>query len=122
MRDREWWTRPALQKSEAILMPALQRRRTLEPTFLDGYEAVTRRADAFRTLAAEPTTALSTYVRPRGSMAGRSVLRAAGVTLGSYPRRGSVASMRALLPGRGSGTWLSVATRQRETARRRAMR
>ena len=35
-------------------------------------------------IAAEQPVALSTYVRPRGSMAGRGVLRAAGVSMNPY--------------------------------------
>lgn len=62
--QKQWWTRPALQPSEAVLLPALE----------------TREDSAFRPAwqewdAPQPL-ALSTYVRPRGSMAGRSVLRA----------------------------------------------
>lgn len=94
--QRSVWMRPALQKSEAVLLPALQRRMIGEPQFSDpySYTYLASGEDPFLPLdgtemtatasqAPEPTgamtTALSTYVRPRGSMAGRSVLRAAGV-------------------------------------------
>lgn len=116
MRDREWWMRPALQKSEAILMPALHRRGPWESLLPDGFPAVAQRADAFQALPAAQTTALSTYVRPRGSMAGRGVLRAAGVMLDAYATRRTVTAQ-----GRARQTWPGMATRQRETARRRAL-
>lgn len=70
--QKQWWTQPALQTSEAVLLPALEG----------------REEDAFRPVTDEWETpqnlALSTYVRPRGSMAGRSVLRAVGVRSTSY--------------------------------------
>lgn len=79
---RNLWMRPALQKSEAVLMPALQRRPIAEPTFSDRYARTIAKESSFLPAvvpSAVTTTALSTYVRPRGSVAGRSFLRAVGV-------------------------------------------
>lgn len=81
--QRYLWMRPALQTSEAVLLPALPRHRLAEPRFSDRFTHVKTSQDPFRPIPAEgeqQNMALSTYVRPRGSMAGRSVLRAAGVT------------------------------------------
>lgn len=90
--QRNLWMRPALQKSEAVLLPALPRRQQAEPRFSDRYTRPAPAEDPFRPfpdIAAAPasTLALSTYVRPRGSMAGRSVLRAAGVSAEPFRRR-----------------------------------
>lgn len=79
--QNEWWKQPALQKSEAVLLPALERPSAGMPRFSDRF-VHTRYIDerAFQPVESswpEPL-ALSTYVRPRGSMAGRSVLRAVG--------------------------------------------
>lgn len=87
MIERDW-LRPALHKSEAVMMPALGHRRVREPLFSDRNGV--KSENAFVPVPqAVTTTALSTYVRPRGSMAGRSVLRAAGVSLNPYasPKR-----------------------------------
>ena len=89
--QRSLWMRPALQKSEAVLLPALQRR-TAEPQFSDPYYYISPVENPFVPIEGDEmapgaevtTTALSTYVRPRGSMAGRSVLRAAGVSENPY--------------------------------------
>lgn len=92
MLQRSIWMRPALQTREAVLLPALTSRRVAEPLFSDRYTKVKSAEDPFRPILAEgeqPTsacTALSTYVRPRGSMAGRGVLRAAGVWCSPYGR------------------------------------
>ena len=81
--QNEWWMRPALQKSEAVLLPALPR--TQGRCFSDQFLHYKQASDTFRPVSdASQTTALSTYVRPRGSMAGRSVLRAAGVHMVPY--------------------------------------
>lgn len=80
--QRYLWMRPALQQSEAVLMPALPRLLMAEPRFSDRFTHAKAAEDPFRPLPAgdgSNSLALSTYVRPRGSMAGRSVLRAAGV-------------------------------------------
>ncbi len=99
--QRNIWMRPALQTSEAVMLPALQRRMVGEPQFSDLYyraqpqdnvfqpvqaDRATGTATAPTAIATTPvtTTALSTYVRPRGSMGGRSVLRAAGVSLNPF--------------------------------------
>lgn len=99
------WMRPALHKSEAVLMPAMGKNRTYEPLFSD---RVNRKnaEDTFLPIPSEvTTTALSTYVRPRGSIAGRGILKAAGVSLSPYStpkqskspimaRRGYLAAVR----------------------------
>lgn len=77
--QKEWWMRPALQTSEAVLLPALETQdstsaRSAASDFLPV-------KDKWET---PPNLALSTYVRPRGSMAGRSVLRAAGIHADPY--------------------------------------
>lgn len=81
--QNESWMQPALQTNEAVLLPALERRSMVFPRFGNRYLPSAASAEAFQPAtqawdAGEPL-ALSTYVRPRGSMAGRSVLRAAGV-------------------------------------------
>ena len=83
MIQRSLWKRPALQTSEAVLLPALPRMKAAEPVYSDGYLHVRPTEDPFRPVEETPRTALSTYVRPRGSMAGRSVLRAVGI--GAFP-------------------------------------
>lgn len=88
---RSLWMRPALQTSEAVLLPALVKRQTMEPFFSDRFTHVVAGEDPFRPVPqsdSQPSLALSTYVRPRGSMAGRSVLRAAGVMGDPFARRG----------------------------------
>ena len=89
--QNEWGMRPALHKSEAVLLPALERRSFSMPRFSNRFAHTKPAADSFRPVAenwpASQSTELSTYVRPRGSMAGRGVLRAAGVGTGSTLRR-----------------------------------
>ena len=89
--QNEWWKRPALQKSEAVLLPALERRTYNEYRFSDYFAHTKLSDDMFRPVdEAWPSgenTALSTYVRPRGSMAGRGVLRAAGVSANPFVKR-----------------------------------
>lgn len=88
--QNEWWMRPALQKSEAVLLPALPRTPIAEPRFSDRFTHARPSENPFRPVGsawpAAETTELSTYVRPRGSMAGRGVLRAAGVAANPYAR------------------------------------
>lgn len=87
--QNEWWMRPALQKSEAVLLPALPRRMGTT-RLLNRSSGVSTSNNAFVPVggdwhsAAKPSMELSTYVRPRGSMAGRSVLRAAGICANRY--------------------------------------
>lgn len=91
MLQRSLWMRPALQMGEAVLLPALMRRQLAEPFFSDRYTHIKADESPFRPVPTEgeqPTLALSTYVRPRGSMAGRSVLRAAGMTGNPFAARG----------------------------------
>ena len=79
--QKESWMQPALQTSEAVLLPALERQSM--PRFGNRYLPSAHSADTFLPVSDNWETsqdlALSTYVRPRGSMAGRSVLRAAGI-------------------------------------------
>ena len=86
--QNEWWMRPALQKSEAVLLPALERRTMAMPRFSHHFTHVKPADDPFLpvgdTWQEAEGRALSTYVRPRGSMAGRGVLRAAGVHASPY--------------------------------------
>ena len=92
MFQRSIWMRPALQTSEAVLLPALPQHQPAQPGFSDLYTYRKAAEDPFRPLPLEDqpvqSLALSTYVRPRGSMAGRSVLRAAGVTGSPFMPRG----------------------------------
>ena len=85
------WMRPALQISEAVLLPALPRQAIAEPRFSDRFTHVQAAQDPFQPLPQDgrplEELALSTYVRSRGSMAGRGVLRAAGVSSNPYARR-----------------------------------
>lgn len=102
----EWWMRPALQQSEAVLLPALERRTYAPPRFSDRYTHAKAESDPFRPVTADwaapaQELALSTYVRPRGSMAGRGVLRAAGVSSGSALCRPQYAGCRSLTLLRG---------------------
>ena len=80
--QKEAWMQPALQASEAVLLPALERRTRFTPRFGNRYLPAAE-GTAFQPVSGHwetpDTLALSTYVRPRGSMAGRSVLRAAGI-------------------------------------------
>ena len=76
------WMRPALQISEAVLLPALPRRSVLtEARISDRFTSPS--TEPFRPvpeegIAAEQPVALSTYVRPRGSMAGRGRAQGGG--------------------------------------------
>ena len=87
--QNEWWMRPALQKSEAVLLPALERRTYSEYRFSDRFAHARQADDMFLPVTEEwpESKQLSTYVRPRGSMAGRGVLRAAGVHAGPFGQR-----------------------------------
>lgn len=81
--QNEWWMRPALQKSEAVLLPALPRRMGTT-RLLNRFANTPSISGSFVPVMndwqpQQKTMELSTYVRPRGSMAGRSVLRAAGI-------------------------------------------
>lgn len=82
------WMRPALQVCEAVLLPALPRRSILPgPMVSDRLNQVD--SSPFQPVPTagiplDAPTALSTYVRSRGSMAGRGVLRAAGVSANPY--------------------------------------
>lgn len=86
--QNEWWMRPALQKSEAVLLPALERGTVSQPRFSHRFTHVKTASNAFMPVTDSWQTheqqALSTYVRPRGSMAGRGVLRAAGINASPY--------------------------------------
>ena len=88
--QNEWWMRPALQKSEAVLLPALPRRMGTT-RLLNRYTSAPAVSGPFLPVtddwqSPKPALELSTYVRPRGSMAGRSVLRAAGIRADRFIR------------------------------------
>lgn len=89
--QNELWMQPALQVSEAVLLPALEKRNINFPRFGNRFLSPTVSAENFRpadsTWDKSEPLALSTYVRPRGSMAGRSVLRAAGVYAAPFASR-----------------------------------
>ena len=90
MQQRYLYMKPALQPSEAVLLPALSGRRRFEPLTL---EPAQPEKDSFIPVTGDwngQTTALSTQVRSVGSMAGRSVLRQAGI--GASPYRPSAAA------------------------------
>ena len=95
--QNEWWMRPALQKSEAVLLPALPRTAVSGARFSQYFAHVKASSEPFRPVSKgwEGSTALSTYVRPRGSMAGRGVLRAAGVSMHPFASRPAYAGCRA---------------------------
>lgn len=79
MQQRYMYMKPALQPSEAVLLPALPRSRWQDTVAVEWNALV--KNNTFIPATEEwkgQTTALSTQVRPSGSMAGRSVLRAAG--------------------------------------------
>ncbi len=48
MIQRSLWKRPALQTSEAVLLPALPRMKAAEPVYFDGYLHVRPTEDPFR--------------------------------------------------------------------------
>ena len=96
------WMRPALQQSEAVLMTAMPRRQPREQRFRSVHITNDEQLSPFRPVpaaqpaaqpaaspfvTASPSLDLSTFVRPRGSMAGRGVLRAAGFTGDPYATR-----------------------------------
>ncbi|MBR4067633.1 MAG: hypothetical protein IKK08_03275 [Clostridia bacterium] len=79
MQQRNLFMKPALQPGEAVLLPALPGNRWQE-TIAAGLKT-SDESSTFIPAGEEwkgQTTALSTQVRTSGSMAGRSVLRAAG--------------------------------------------
>ncbi len=88
MQQRYLYMKPALQPSEAVLLPALPRRRWSEPLVME--PAKPPQDDSFVPVTGDwngQTTALSTQVRSGGSMAGRGVLRAAGVCDSPFMQR-----------------------------------
>ena len=89
--QNEFWMQPALQTNEAVLLPALERRSMAFSRFGNRMLPSALPAETFlpihQTWDTGQTLALSTYVRPRGSMAGRSVLRAAVVRTEPMYRR-----------------------------------
>ena len=90
MQQRYLYMKPALQPSEAVLLPALSGRRRFEPLTV---EPARPERDPFIPVSGDwngQTTALSTQVRSVGSMAGRSVLRQVGI--GASPYRTSAAA------------------------------
>jgi len=88
MQQRYLYMRPALQTSEAVLLPALPRTRWNEPLLRE--TAPTAGDEHFVPVTGDwngQTLALSTHVRSAGSMAGRGVLRAAGVSDSPFSTR-----------------------------------
>lgn len=89
--QKDLWMQPALQAGEAVLLPALERRSTPVSRFGSRYLAPPLPDSAFRP-ASEPwedarLPAPHSCAQSRGSMAGRSVLRAAGVRTEPFYRR-----------------------------------
>ena len=89
--QNESWMQPALQSSEAVLLPALERQPTPQPRFGNRYLPPAAQQDSFRPADLpweEPKPAVQPVSSQRqGSMAGRSVLRAAGVRHTPIARR-----------------------------------
>lgn len=89
--QRYLYMRPALQPSEAVLLPALSRRRWQEPLVME--PAHLSGNDNFVPVTGDwnghpvQTKELSTQVRSCGSMAGRGILRAVGAMENPYARR-----------------------------------
>ena len=99
--QHEAWMQPALQASEAVLLPALEHQTAAFPRFGNRYLTSPSSEDVFRPASENwgaSSLALSTYVRPRGSIAGRSVLRAAGVRTEPFYRRGQSYARTPLIP------------------------
>ena len=95
MQQRYLYMKPALQPSEAVLLPALPRRRWLEPLVVEPAHSVPD--SGFVSVTGEwngQTTALSTHVRSGGSMAGRGILRAVGAMGNPYPGRNTSVGQR----------------------------
>lgn len=115
MIQRSLWKRPALQTSEAVLLPAMPRMKAAEPVYSDGYQRVRPTEDPFRPVETEENSrmALSAYVRPRGSMAGRSVLRAVGIGADPYLRRRTETGW----PGRMTGRFADGKEEKRQEQR-----
>ena len=95
MQQRYLYMKPALQPSEAVLLPALPRRRWLEPLVMEPSQTI---ADSsFVPVTGDwngQSTALSTRVRSCGSMAGRGILRSVGVMGQPYMRRTNATEQR----------------------------
>ena len=89
--QNESWLHPALQENEAVLLPALERRSRNFPRFGTRYLPPSSAAASFRPVpqdwSSEHPSVSNGSMRPRGSMAGRGVLRAAGVHTEPFYRR-----------------------------------
>ncbi len=88
MQQRYLYMKPALQPSEAVLLPALTRRKWPELPAMEPLR--TPMSNGFVPVSGDwngQTTALSTRVRSVGSMAGRGVLRAVGAMENPYARK-----------------------------------
>ena len=88
--QNESWMQPAFQAGEAVLLPALERPNT-ELSLLHHFQRPTTQSQAVfqpanRSWDEHPPAQTHT-VEPRGSMAGRSVLRAAGVRTAPLTKR-----------------------------------
>ena len=102
--QRYLYMRPALQPSEAVLLPALSRRRWQEPLVMEPAHVPAN--DSFIPVTGDwhgqtaQTTELSTRVRSCGSMAGRGILRAVGAMENPYARRTRMSRRQAACFGR----------------------
>ena len=86
----ESWMQHALQTSEAVLLPALERRTTPTSRFGNRYLVPDASTDVFQPVShswEQPSPAPAAQSARQGSMAGRSVLRAAGVRCTPTTRR-----------------------------------
>ena len=72
------WMQPALQPNEAVLLPALERSIPSPVRRTHSRRLSAPPADVFVPVA-EPVSA-APFTRPAGSIAGRSILRAAGIS------------------------------------------
>lgn len=95
MQQRYLYMKPALQPSEAVLLPALPRRRWPEPLVVEPSHA--EPDGNFVPVTGDwngQTTALSTHVRSCGSMAGRGILRTVGAMGTPYVNRNGSLNQR----------------------------
>jgi len=87
--QNESWMQPALQTSEAVLLPALEPRPSSAYRFGSRLLPPASSASDFRPVSEswEQPSVSRTVATRQGSMAGRSVLRAAGVRCTPVSRR-----------------------------------
>lgn len=88
--QNESWMQPALQAGEAVLLPALERQSNERFRYNNLQLPSSRTEAAFQpasTLWEEQLSAQTHAISRQGSMAGRSVLRAAGVKTAPMAKR-----------------------------------